>query len=453
MSKDAKKSKKKGELSKTVSMPLIHPNAAGIDIGDTFHTVAVPFGRDEVNVREFGAFTADLLSIVAWLKACQIETVAMESTGIYWKNLFSLLVKHGFEVYLVNAKHTRNVTGRKDDESDAQWIQKLHSCGLLKNCFLPDEQTEKLRTLVRHRKSLTNDSSRYVLRMEKALESMNIKIHTVISDITGKTGTAIIKAIISGERNPRSFLAFVDRRIKADDNTIIKSLEGNWRSEHLFLLQQCYNLYQHMQTQIDFCEKQIEEVLKAMTITPQGNQLNDSSKKTKKKKNKNHPRFNTQSHLKNIHGVDVMDIYGISETTALEILSETGRDLSKWADEKKFVKWLNLCPNNKITGGKLISSQLLKKKPNPAAQAFRMAGNALQKSNHWLGDYFRRMRSKGGQKYAIVAAARKLATIYYKMVRYKEPFTPFNLDEYHQKYKQAKIAYLEKTLRRLKQTA
>jgi transposase len=451
MSKDEKKLKKKTVVAR-VSMPLINPNAAGIDIGDTLHCVAVPAGRDQLTVREFGAFTSDLELIVAWLKQCRVDTVAMESTGIYWKNLFAMLVHHGFEVYLVNAKHTRNITGKKDDESDAQWIQKLHSCGLLKSCFLPDEHTDMLRTLVRHRRSLTQDSSRYVLRMQKALESMNIKIHTVINDITGKTGTAIIKAIIGGERNPNHFLSFIDPRIKADKKSIVKSLEGNWRKEHLFLLQQCYNLYQHMQTQIELCEKQIEQVLQLLMVDYQDNSEHSLSSPPKRK-SKNQPRFNTRQYLKNIHKVDVIDIYGLSEISALEIFSETGTDLSKWANEKKFVSWLNLCPNNKISGGKLISSQLMKKRPNAAAQAFRMAANSLKQSKHWLGDYFRRMRSKGGQKYAIVATARKLAIIYYKMVRFKEPFTPFDLNEYHRKYKQAKIAYLEKVLQRLKQAA
>ena len=218
MSKDEKKTKKKPR----VSMPLVNPNAAGIDIGDTLHSVAVPAGRHHVSVREFGAFTSDLESIVEWLKQCEVDTVAMESTGIYWKNLFAMLVHHGFEVYLVNAKHTRNITGKKDDESDAQWIQKLHSCGLLRSCFLPDEHTEMLRTLVRHRRSLTQDSTRYVLRMQKALESMNIKIHTVINDITGKTGTAIIKAIIAGERDPNCFLSYVDPRNKSRQNKHFK---------------------------------------------------------------------------------------------------------------------------------------------------------------------------------------------------------------------------------------
>jgi len=453
--------KKKSTTKDIVEMSLVNPNAAGIDVGDTLHAVAVPPGRDQVSVKEFGAFTCDLQAIVEWLKQCGIETVAMEATGVYWKNLFGVLVQNDFEVYLVNARHTRNVTGRKDDEGDAQWIQKLHSCGLLTSSFLPDDHTESLRTLVRQRKSLTQDSSRFILRMQKSLELMNIKVHTVISDIVGKTGKAIIEAIMSGERNAEKFLPLVDKRIKADKTTIKKSLEGNWRKEHLFLLKQSYTMYQFIQEQIILCEKEIEEVLQLFVAAKHDGIIehipvedNPNNKKTtKKKKTKNQPFFNTREYLKKIHGVDVIEIYGISETSALEILGETGTDLSKWDNEKKFVSWLNLCPNNKISGGKLISSKLLRKKPNLAAQAFRMAANSLQRSDNWWGDYFRRMKTKGGNKYAIVATARKIATIYYRMVRYKEDFKPFNYDEYREKYRQAKIVYLERKLEQLKQKA
>jgi transposase len=383
----------------------------------------------------------------------------MESTGVYWKNLFSMLVQNGFEVYLVNARHTRNVTGRKSDESDAQWIQRLHSCGLLSSSFLPDDKIETLRSLVRHRRNLTNDSTACILRMQKSLELMNVKIHTLISDLTGKTGTAIVEAIIKGERKAENFLPFIDPRIKADHETIRKSLEGNWRQEHLFLLKQSYTMYQFIQQQIVLCEHEIEDVLQQLVAQEQDGVMEQLpsattlSEKISKKKTKNQPVFNTREYLKRIHGVDVLDIYGISEIVALEVLAETGTDLSKWPTEQKYVGWLNLCPNRKISGGKLISSKLLKKKPNLASQAFRMGANSLKASNHWLGDYFRRMRAKGGQKYAIVATARKLAIIYYRMVRYKQSFTPFDYEEYKEKYKQAKIASLERALKRLRSEA
>jgi transposase len=445
---------------KVVEMALVHPNAAGIDIGGTVHAVAVPVGRDVESVRIFGAFTCDLEAIVEWLMKCKIDTVALESTGVYWKNLFNMLVQNGFEVYLVNARHTRNVTGKKTDERDATWIQRLHSCGLLNSSFLPDDKTETLRTMVRHRRNLSNDSSTSILRMQKSLELMNLKIHTVISDLTGKTGTAIVEAIINGERKASNFLPLVDKRIKADSETILKSLEGNWRSEHLFLLKQSYTMYKFIQQQITLCDYEIEGVLQMMMAQKQDgiiekipDAMTPTGKVSKKKKTKNQPAFNTREYLKRIHGTDVMEIYGVSETVALEVLGETGTDLSKWATEERYVSWLNLCPNRKISGGKLISSRLLSKKPNLASQAFRMAANSLMSSNNWLGDYFRRMKAKGGHKYAIVATARKIAIIYYRMVRYKQPFTPFDYEAYKEKYRQTKIANLERALKRLKDLA
>jgi transposase len=449
-----------GKTKKFVSMPLVHPNAAGIDVGDTMFSVAIPVGKDTIVVKEFGAFTCDLRAISECLQHNGIETVAMESTGVYWKQLFSVLVRDGFEVYLVNAKSTRNITGRKDDENDAMWIQRLHSCGLLKSCFLPDEHTETLRTLVRFRKNLIQDSTRYILRMQKSLELMNIKVHTVISDITGKTGTAIIEAIIEGERKPQKFMSMIDKRIKASKETLLKSLEGNWRREHLATLKLSYQMYKIFQMKIEECEEEIEQTLqeyqsKEVIETPavMKKKNRDGKKQKPKTKTKSSPRIDICSYLKKIHGVDVLEIYGISEAGALEILGETGTDLSKWDTEDKWVSWLNFCPNNKVTGGKLISSMRLKKKPNLATQAFRAAANSLSRSDHWLGDYFRRMRSKGGTKYAIVATARKLAIIYYRMVRYKESFNPVDLKQYQEKYKAAKISFLERKLAQLKRVA
>jgi transposase len=442
----------------TTTLPLVHPNAAGIDIGDTFHAVAVPEGRDDVRVKTFGAMTCDLLSIAEWLKKCGIDTIAMESTGVYWKPLFGVLIKEGFEVYLVNSKTVRNITGRKNDEDDAVWIQKLHSCGLLKSSYLPDDKQEALRSLVRYRKTLTQDCSRFVLRMQKAMELMNIKLHTVIRDITGQSGLAVVNAIIGGERNPEKLQAFVGKYVKADRETILKSLQGTWRSEQLFLLKECYHSYCYYKERIAVCDQEIEAYLQVYQKAERTSAVQESKNTAtlsgaKKHAQKNKPGFNTYNFLKTIHGVDVMAIYGIGDMAALEILSETGTDLSKWPTEKHFVSWLNLCPNNKITGGKVISSTLLRKHPNIASQAFRHAANAVQRSDNWLGDYFRRMKSKSGNRYAVVATANKIATIYYKMVRYKQEFNPVDLQEYQSKYKQAKIAHLERKLSELKQHA
>ena len=453
------KTTKNWPKKKQMSFIVTNPDAAGIDISATMHAVAVPQGRDTPEVRIFGAFTQDLRSIAEWLKHCHVTTVAMESTGVYWKPLFTVLVEQGFEVYLVNAKHVKNITGRKTDMDDAQWLQKLHSCGLLTTSFLPDNETETLRTIVRFRRTLLQDSSRYVLRMEKALELMNIKIHSTISDIMGKTGKAIIEAIINGERNAGNFIKHVDPRIKAARSEIIKSLEGTWRQEHLFTLEQCYQLYNYVQQKIRDCDKEIEILLQQMAAIhhdgiieeiPASAENRTVPPAKQKKKTKNQPAFDVRAYLTKVHGVDVTSIYGMSETTSLEVLSETGTDLSKWEDAKHFISWLNLCPNNKITGGKVISSNLLKKKSNAATQAFRAAANSLKTSETWLGDYFRRKKTKGGHKYAIVATARKIALIYYLMVTTKQDFSPVDLDEYRSKYKESKIAYLEKQLAKLK---
>jgi transposase len=450
------KTKKSAKRQTIVEMPMVNPLAAGIDIGDSEHVVAVPENFSE-RVRKFGAHTCDLKVICAWLLQCGITTVAMESTGVYWKPLFSILNKAGIEVYLVNARQVKNVTGRKNDEDDAMWIQKLHSCGLLQSAYLPGDEQEALRTLVRYRRSLVSDSSRFMNRMQKSLELMNIKFHTLIRDITGKTGTAFIEAILAGERNPAAFLPLIDGRVKADRSKIIQSLEGTWRPEHLFTLQKSYLLYKQYQQHIAECDMELENQLQQYEASRNEGEITTKNPvKTpavKKKKNKTNPRFDVRNYLEKIYGTDVLAIYGLSENTGLEILAETGTDLNKWPTEKHFVSWLNLCPNNKISGGKLISSKLLKKKPNAASQAFRIAANTIQKSNHWLGDYFRRMKTKGGNKYAIVATANKLATIFYKMVTKKEAFTAVNLAIYQAKHQQAKIAYYERKLKELKTLA
>ena len=437
----------------TVNLPLVNPNAAGIDVGDTIHAVAVPEDRDPEPVRSFGTMTCDLEAIAGWLIQCGVDTVAMESTGVYWKPLFNLLIQQGLEVYLVNAKQVRNVCGRKNDEDDARWIQKLHSCGLLRSSYLPDDEQEALRTLVRHRKALMQDRSRCVFRMQKALELMNVKVHTLLRDITGKTGLAIIETILRGERTAEHFLACVNFKVKADRATILKSLQGNWRIEQLYLLEVSYRNYQYLTQRIASCDAAIERQLEHYHRESFSEAAPACEAITNKKANRNNPSFNTCSYLRKVLGVDVMAIYGISDIAGLEILSERGTDMNKWETAKHFVSWLNLCPNNKISGGKLISSTLMKKKPNPASQAFRNAANAVQRSDNWLGDYFRRMKAKGGNKYATVATANKIATIYYKMVSCRQEFRPVELAAYQEKYKQVKIMYLERRLLQLKKEA
>ena len=435
------------------TFPLVNINAAGIDIADKEMAVAVPVDRDEEPVRFFGSFTCDLHEIASWLKSCGITTVAMESTGVYWVQLFLVLQDYGFEVYLVNAKDVKNVTGRKTDQSDAMWIQKLHSCGLLRNSFQPDNFTRTLRSIVRHRKNLIRSGAMYVNRMQKALEQMNIKIHTVISDILGKTGTSIVEAIINGQREGGALAKLADPRIKASQEELVKSLEGDWREEHLLELKHCYQLYNFHQKKIKECDQTIEnQMLQQIAKENEGDISSVKSEDKPKKKVKNQMAFDLANYLKSLLGVDATEIFGISEITVLEIVSETGLDMSKWPTAKHFSSWLGLTPNNKISGGKLISSKVIKKK-HIAGQAFKMAASCLYRSQNPLGDYYRRIKSRNGAAKAVVATARKMAVIYYNMIDKKEGFNPSQLIDYQEKHKQKKIKALEKRLAALKQAA
>jgi len=440
------KGKTKNEKVKRISqLAVINPTAAGIDVSDTEMMVAYPINSEQLEIRVFGCFTRDLHSIAKCLKENGTTTIAMESTGVYWVALFLLLQEYGFEVYLVNAKHVKNVTGRKDDESDAEWIQKLHSCGLLSASFQPDNMERTLRSMVRHRKNLVQTSSTYINRMQKAMELMNIKLHTIISDIDGKTGLLIIEAILTGERDPEVLADLRDKRIKASREDIIKSLEGHWTTEHLFELRQCYQLYCTHRQMIEECEREIEKQLVEQIALKNEGIIPDIPKVKRKVSGKHKAPFNLTAYLKEILGVDVTEVFGISELSALTILSEVGRDMTKWKTEHHFTSWLGLTPNTKISGGKVISSRI-KKKKHHAGQAFRIAANSLYNSKSPLGDYYRRIRAKAGAAKAVVATARKLAIIYYKMVANKEAFNPKALQDYHQKYKEKKINQLKKKL-------
>jgi transposase len=410
--------------------------------------VAYPIGSGQLEVCSFGCFTRDLHAIAKTLRKFSITSVAMESTGVYWIPLFLLLEEYGFEVCLVNAKHVKNVTGRKDDEGDAEWIQKLHSCGLLRASFQPDNLTRTLRSIVRHRKNLESTCSVYINRMQKALELMNIKLHTVISDIDGKTGSLIIKAILAGERNPEILADLRDMRIKASREDIIKSLEGHYTTEHLFELRQCYNLYCTHRQLIGECDSEIEKQLIEQIASKNGGVIPELPVEKRKKSGKHKLSFNATTYLKEIFGVDVTEVFGISELSAMAILSEVGTDMSKWKTEHHFTSWLGLAPNTKISGGKIISSRIMKKKHH-AGQAFRMAANGLYNSKSPIGDYMRRISAKAGAGKAVVATARKLAIIFYKMVANHQAFDPKALEEYQEKYKQKKINQLKRKLEQL----
>jgi transposase len=447
--------KEKKKTKKAIQgLPVLQPYAAGADIGDTRHDIAINDGHGGHIVRTFGTFTADIEKAVNWLKEEGITTVAMESTGVYYLTFYLMCEEAGIEPYLVNARHVKNVTGRKKDETDAMWIQRLHTCGLLRNCFQPDNDFRTLRTYVRQRKGIITRCSDEVRRMQKALEQMNVKIHIVISDILGKTGMQIIKAIIAGNHDPVELSKLRDPRIKASQQEIIKSLQGVWKEEYLFTLAQAYDTYWFYQQQIKECDNKIyEQLLKQIAKANQGDITLDKSKiKKKGKPRKNQFTVPVAPLLNALTGVDLCKIPAINEVSALEFISETGIDTSKWKGSKCFTAWLNVVPNTKITGGKIISSKKMKKK-NRAGQTLRMACSCLYSNKTPIGDYYRRMSFKYGGRGASLATAHKLARIIYTMLDKKQEFNINMLIDSQQKYKEIKIKQLEKQLERLKKAA
>jgi transposase len=448
-----KEKEKKVKKDRVNEFAIIHPNAAGIDISSKDYVVAVPPDRDEQPIRTFGCFTCDLVLIALWLIKCKIDTVAIESTGIYWKQLMVVLQEHGIEVYLVNSRHVKNVTGKKTDESDASWIQRLHTCGLLSNSFQPTEELRTLRAFVRHRQSMCNYKSVYVNKMEKSLQEMNIKLNVVLSDIKTVTGQNIIAAIIKGERDPEELFKLVHYKVKATKEDILKSLEGNWREECIFELSQAFELYNIMQEKTVECDKKIEEQLEKIAAKTNGGDITGLKKNAKKKHTrKNELNFAVCEYLTFILGINTCMIYGISDLTALSLFAETGIDLSAFKTGDHFTSWIGLAPNNKISGHKIISSHL-PKKWHPLKILLIQAANSLYRSDNPLGDYYRRMKSRLGPKSAKCALARKLAIIYYNMVTKKVPFNMDLMEKQQAKFKEKRIKHLEKQLADLKHVA
>lgn len=425
---------------------LINPDAAGIDISSREHYVAVPKDRDKDSVKKFGTFTEDLHAIAGWLKTCRIKTVAMESTGVFWVQLFLVLEEYGFEVFLVNARHVKNVSGRKTDVKDCQWIQQLHSYGLLKNSFQPENQIRELRNYVRQRKKLIEDKSRYVQLQQKALEQMNIKLHIVISDINGKTGKAIVGKILEGERRPEELSKYTDRRIKATMETIIKSLRGNWRNDQIFILKQAFESGAFIDQQIIDLDKEIERLIIDITDKFEKPVNEDKKQKETKSSYKNRLNFDTKKYLKYLYGIDITKMEGIDEITGLSLLAEIGVDIkSKFPTEKQFQAWLNVVPNNKITGGKLKSSRVMKKK-NKAGQIFRNAAYTLFNSKGYFGQYLRSRKAKDGTQEAIVATASKMARVFYKIVSEKIEYTEEILYLSNERYLRKKLFKMKATI-------
>ena len=397
----------------------MRPNAGGIDIGATEIFVAVPADRDSDSVRSFPSFTEDLHRLADWLQSCRVDTVAMESTGVYWIPLFQILEARGIEVHLVNAQHVHHVPGRKSDVLDCQWLQYLHSVGLLKASFRPEQAVCEIRSLMRHRESLVEMASVHVQHMHKALDQMNLQIHHVISDITGVTGLAIVDAIANGQTNPKQLAALRDYRIKASEQTVTKSLVGSYRREHIFTLKQSRTAYRHYQQLIADCDREIQQRIEAFdNDRPGATPSTPSSDSTPL--NSLTP-FDLKSHLERIFGVDLTAVPGFQCLRIQTLFSELGANLARFSSDDRFCSWLNLCPKDGFSAGRRIRA-IKNKTRNRAAQAFRLAALSLQNSQSYLGDYFRRQRARHGAPKAIKNTAHKLARIFYRLVTTRQPY-------------------------------
>jgi transposase len=417
---------------------ITHPNAAGIDIGSASHFVAVPPDRADEPVREFPCFTADLNALADWLTACGVDTVVMESTGVYWIAVFELLESRGFHVLLVNARHVKNVPGRKSDVLDCQWLQQLMTYGLLRGAFRPTDAVCVLRSLARQRAMLLKNQGRLVQHMQKALTQMNIQLTNVISDVVGETGQKILRAIVAGERDGQVLAAMKNVRIHASEDAIAKSLQGNWRTEHLFALKQALAAFDFIGTQLAECDCQIEQQLQVLHAHE-----GEPAKGKKRGRTRNAPKFDLRTALFRMCGVDLTRIDGIDVTTVLAVVSETGADMSRFPTVKHFTSWLTLCPGTRITGGKVISGKT-KRSANRAAQALRLAAAALRTSQSALGAYFRRMCSRMDKPKAITAAAHKLARLIYTMLTKGEDYTDQGQDYYEERYRQRVLYQLSR---------
>ena len=435
------------KVVKLDSLQQINLNAAGLDIGAAEIWTCVPEDRAEISVRVFETFSVELHRLADWLEQCGIETVAMESTGVYWIPIYEILEARGFEVYLVNARHIKNVPGKKTDVLDCQWVQQLHTYGLLKASFRPEAEMTALRAYIRHRDNLIRYRSVHIQHMQKALQLMNIQLTNVITDITGQTGLQIIRAIVAGQHDPVQLAQYRDGRCRSSEAEIAKALTGHYRPEHLFALKQALELYDFYNQQIQACDAEIE--LKYAAFRPVIDvETNPLPPAPKRRRSKNEPQFNLRQSLYQITGIDLTRIDGLEALTVQEIITETGVDMGHWPTVKHFTSWLTLAPHNDISGGKILKSKTLKSK-NRAAHAFRMAAQSVSRSDSALGGFYRRMRAKHGGPKAITATAHKIARIFYHMLKYKQEYKDPGQDYYEQKYQERVVKNLKRKAKAL----
>jgi transposase len=448
--KRRKKAKAIGqEIPKLKALEQINFNAAGIDVGDDEMYVAVPEDRDEVSVRVFRTFTPDLCALADWLEACAVDTVAMESTGVYWIPLYDILEGCGLEVYVVNARTVKNAPGRSTDILACQWIQQLHTYGLLSASFRPAEEIRALRSLVRQRENLIQSTTREIQHMQKALQQMNVKLTNVISDITGQTGMRIMRDIVAGQRDPNQLAQHRNEHCAKSEEEIAKSLQGYYQPEHVFELKQALAAYDFYQQQIKECDAEIERRYAA--FEPQVDERDKPlppPKRKRRKTSKNAPDFNLRRYLYRWAGVDLTQIDGLDVLNVQKILSEVGVDMSSWRTVKHFTSWLGVCPYNDKTGGKVIKTGT-KKTQNRAAAALRMAAQSLSHSKSALGIYYRRMRARLGKPEAVTATAHKLARIIYAMLKNQTEYVDPGEDFYEEQARQHALKRLKRQAKNL----
>lgn len=432
-SKSKTKSKSEGQVRNPELPPQlrqVHLHAAGIDIGSESHWVAVPPDADEKPVRQFGAFTGELEKLADWLKRCGIETVVMESTGVYWIPLFELLEARGFEVWLVDPRRLKSVPGRKTDVVDCQWLQQLHTFGLLSPAFRPEERVAVLRSYLRQRAMLVDYSAQHIQHMQKALQQMNVRLDKVLSDITGVTGLLILDAILEGQRDPLKLAQLRDPRCQNSEETIAEALRGTWREEHLFALKQARTLYRLYHEQMAECDRKIEAHLATFADQTDGQPLSAGPRRPP---HRTTPKFDTRQAMYRMSGVDLTRLDGLDGHSVLKLLSEIGTDMSRWPTEKHFVSWLSLCPGNKISGGRRLSSRT-KRSANKAAAILRQAVNGLHHSSSALGAYLRRMKARLGGPAGITAAAHKLAKLVYNVLKHGWTYVDPGQDWYEKQF-------------------
>ena len=429
---------------------ILHPDAAGLDIGADEIWVAVPPDRAPEPVRAFSTFTPDLHALAEWLSACQVTTVAMESTGVYGIPIYELLEAQGFEVYLVNAQHIHNVPGRKSDVQDCQWIQRLHSYGLLSASFRPEAEMVVLRAYLRHRAMLLEHRAPHIQHMQKALQQMNVQLTRVLSDISGVSGLAILRAIVAGDRDPRQLAQLAQPGVHASHDDLAKALTGNYRGEHVFALKQAIALYDAYTDQLAECDRQLAQQYAASRprFDPDDPQHPLGPDPKPDAHSKNGPNFDVRTPLFKLVGVDLKAVDGFNESIAQTLLAEIGTQMSRWPTVKHFCSWLGLAPHNDITGGKVISRHTLRTH-NRAAQALRMAAQAAGNSHSAMGDYFRRMRARFGPKAAVTATAHKLARIVYTMLMHRQPYQPLTPEAYSQQVRQRELKSLQRRAAKL----